>query len=49
MRQTIFIFCFFALIQSIFAEKKDWLIDGSSYKAEVKLSPDKKCIELTNG
>ncbi len=44
MRQTIFIFCFFALIQSIFAEKKDWLIDGSSYKAEVKLSPDKKCI-----
>ena len=33
----------------LFAENKDWLIDGSPYKTEVNLSSDKKQIELTNG
>ena len=49
MKQTILIFCFFVFIQPLFAEKKDWLIDGSSYKTEANLSSDKKQIELTNG
>lgn len=49
MRRTIFLFCLLAFLQPLLAEKKDWLIDGSSYKAEVLLSPDKKRVELTNG
>ena len=49
MKQTFLILCFFALIQPLFAEKKDWLIDGSPYKTEANLSSDKKQIELTNG
>ena len=45
MKQTFLILCFFALIQPLFAEKKDWLIDGSPYKTEANLSSDKKQIE----
>ena len=49
MKNTILTFCCILLQQSLFAENKDWLIDGSPYKTEVNLSSDKKQIELTNG
>lgn len=49
MKNTILAFCCILLQQPLFAENKDWLIDGSSYKTEVNLSSDKKQIELTNG
>lgn len=47
MKNTILTFCCILLQQSLFAENKDWLIDGSPYKTEVNLSSDKKQIELT--
>ena len=49
MKNTILAFCCILLQQPLFAENKDWLIDGSPYKTEVNLSSDKKQIELTNG
>lgn len=42
MKNTILTFCCILLQQSLFAENKDWLIDGSPYKTEVNLSSDKK-------
>ena len=47
MKNTILTFCCILLQQSLFAENKDWLIDGSPYKTEVNLSSDKKQIEST--
>ena len=44
MKNTILTFCCILLQQSLFAENKDWLIDGSPYKTEVNLSSDKKQI-----
>ena len=49
MKNTILAFCCILLQQPLFAENKDWLIDGSPYKTEVNLSSDKKQIEFTNG
>ena len=46
MKNTILTFCCILLQQSLFAENKDWLIDGSPYKTEVNLSSDKKQIGI---
>ena len=45
MKNTILTFCCILLQQSLFAENKDWLIDGSPYKTEVNLSSMEKSIQ----
>lgn len=42
---TIFILSFF----TAFGQKKDWLIDGSSFRTEVNVTANGKRIELSNG
>lgn len=44
----ISIFCFLNLLQAG-ALEKDWLIDGSSFRTEIRLTHDGKRLELTNG
>ncbi len=48
--RNIFIFISFLLMSiPVIANQKDWLIDGSTFNAEVKISENGKRLELTNG
>lgn len=50
MRNTLLTLClYFSFVTSVFSQPKDWLIDGSEYTAEIKLTNDGKRLELSNG
>lgn len=50
MRNTCILTTIFILsVFTVFAQKKDWLIDGVAFRAEVNVTEDGKRIELSNG
>lgn len=49
MKKNLLLFFFLFLTEMLCAQQKDWLIDGSSFQAEIKVVGEGKCLELTNG
>lgn len=49
MKNALLLLSFVLSISTAFAQKADWLIDGSSFKANVNITNNGKRLELSNG
>lgn len=49
MRNTLLLTAFLLLANALSAQKADWLIDNSSFIADVKVTQNNKRLELSNG